>query len=682
MTAADKTILDDLASKENLIIPVDEEDITSESGALKFKDKEYDEANFSGKGYKILRKNIVEGKNVLTQEMINEANTVYEIRYDFDLNGNRINVATGSILYFNGGRFSNGILHRQDDSIRVINPTFNAVTFIGYYPKHGNIRYYINEQNAIADEDNILLGDTVYLTKRASNNDTGGGFYTASVKGGYASQGGIDLTNLTLVPIKASAKGVFNVNKYGILPNGEDMSDKLNTLLTSDVRWLLTEGTIYFPAGSYVFKKPINFPMRCVVLGDENGFRNGTYTGTEFDFSDILPDESGETYCITCSSTIKKIKNIAFKSNSYYLVENRQAILTGDGTDAWQETINQANIHCLTNVQHVENCFFTGFSGKCIKSGFLFCNKLHFSRCNICIQCDNDSILTNIYAFWVNNITYRSGALNLINNVRGDSIRDVAFNLIGGVTTFNNICIDWCYKSIYALRGDDSSTSKTVRQVAIKTNALRNVINYNIMDKAFYVGKMLYITDKNTSPYIGIVTLPSEVTINELATDIEIVGSYFNAKDSGPDDLSNIMPNVGITVNCASKITITGNINITMTDITIPDILSDYRLFRRFVEITNDTSTISGPIIINGKKFLLNNLAKNHYNASTIILIDKLDVQDNGTFDTKPAATNGIQVGFAYFCTDRQTVEGSTNGIVIYYAGDNTWVDALGRVIQ
>lgn len=67
--------------------PADEEDITAESGNLKLKDRAYDEANFSGKGYKILRKNIVEGKNILTQEMINQANTVYEIRYDFDLNG-------------------------------------------------------------------------------------------------------------------------------------------------------------------------------------------------------------------------------------------------------------------------------------------------------------------------------------------------------------------------------------------------------------------------------------------------------------------------------------------------------------------------------------------------------------------------------------------------------------------
>lgn len=51
-----------------------------------------------------------------------------------------------------------------------------------------------------------------------------------------------------------------------------------------------------------------------------------------------------------------------------------------------------------------------------------------------------------------------------------------------------------------------------------------------------------------------------------------------------------------------------------------------------------------------------------------------------GTFDQKP--TSGIQQGFAYFCTDKQTTEGSRDGIMIYYAGDNTWVDALGRIVS
>lgn len=34
------------------------------------------------------------------------------------------------------------------------------------------------------------------------------------------------------------------------------------------------------------------------------------------------------------------------------------------------------------------------------------------------------------------------------------------------------------------------------------------------------------------------------------------------------------------------------------------------------------------------------------------------------------------------FCTDKQTTEGSRNGIMIYYVGDDTWTDALGRYIH
>lgn len=107
----------------------DEEDITSDdNNKLKFADRSYNPDNFSGKGYKILRKNIVEGKNVLTQEMINEENTVYEVRYDFDLNGDTINIPMNSILYFNGGILQNGTI-LNIDSFNVIKreQIFNSI---------------------------------------------------------------------------------------------------------------------------------------------------------------------------------------------------------------------------------------------------------------------------------------------------------------------------------------------------------------------------------------------------------------------------------------------------------------------------------------------------------------------------------------------------------------------------
>ena len=109
----------------------DEEDITTEGDTpqtqvLKLKDRAYDSLNASGKGYKILRKNWQTinrvRKNVLTQAMINEPNTIYEIRYDFDLNGAEIAMQDGCILKFEGGSLSNGSVKGKNTEIRFTNP--------------------------------------------------------------------------------------------------------------------------------------------------------------------------------------------------------------------------------------------------------------------------------------------------------------------------------------------------------------------------------------------------------------------------------------------------------------------------------------------------------------------------------------------------------------------------------
>lgn len=98
----------------NVINVSDEEDLTSVNvggtDVLKFKDKVYNALTYSGMGKKILRKNIVNGKNILTQEMINVPNTIYEIRYDFDLNGQEITIPENCTLKFEGGHLKNGTL--------------------------------------------------------------------------------------------------------------------------------------------------------------------------------------------------------------------------------------------------------------------------------------------------------------------------------------------------------------------------------------------------------------------------------------------------------------------------------------------------------------------------------------------------------------------------------------------
>ena len=77
-------------------------------GALE--EKEYTSSSNNGMGRVVLRKNLVNGVNTLTQSMINKSNTIYVIQYDFDLNGEEIEIPTNCILNFNGGQINNGIL--------------------------------------------------------------------------------------------------------------------------------------------------------------------------------------------------------------------------------------------------------------------------------------------------------------------------------------------------------------------------------------------------------------------------------------------------------------------------------------------------------------------------------------------------------------------------------------------
>lgn len=61
--------------------------------------------SFNGMGKVTLEKNIVGGVNILTQNMINKANTVYLVKYDFVLGAN-ITIPKGCVLVFDGGCIS------------------------------------------------------------------------------------------------------------------------------------------------------------------------------------------------------------------------------------------------------------------------------------------------------------------------------------------------------------------------------------------------------------------------------------------------------------------------------------------------------------------------------------------------------------------------------------------------
>lgn len=125
----------------------DNEDIESvintetKQGVLKLKDRIYKPADFVGRGYKILRKNIVDGLNVLAQEIINMPHTVYRIKYDFDLNGKTLEMPDNCTLDFDGGLLKNGTIKiKRTTIISKDTQIFSNIKLIGE-PSEGTGAY-------------------------------------------------------------------------------------------------------------------------------------------------------------------------------------------------------------------------------------------------------------------------------------------------------------------------------------------------------------------------------------------------------------------------------------------------------------------------------------------------------------------------------------------------------------
>ena len=126
--------------------------------------RNYEPTEFSGKGYKVLEKNIqtIDGvkKNILTADMINKPNTIYEIRYDFDLDGKIITIPKNCILHFISGKFYNGSISMDNTIVSTLyEDVLSEINISGNYY---NIQKHIEDTKSLLQASINKLNDTVY----------------------------------------------------------------------------------------------------------------------------------------------------------------------------------------------------------------------------------------------------------------------------------------------------------------------------------------------------------------------------------------------------------------------------------------------------------------------------------------------------------------------------------------
>lgn len=122
----------------------DEEDLTSVGNKLKLKDRD----DSYGMGYVILRKDIP------FKDQIVFDNTIYEIRYDFDISTEQVTILPNCILKFNGGSLNGGTLNNNSDTL-FINFKGNTLIANPYNRRYCEVR----------PTENLIPGDYIIDSK-------------------------------------------------------------------------------------------------------------------------------------------------------------------------------------------------------------------------------------------------------------------------------------------------------------------------------------------------------------------------------------------------------------------------------------------------------------------------------------------------------------------------------------
>lgn len=102
-------------------------------------------------------------RNIIASTMINHPNTIYEIRYDFDLNGETIEMQEGCTLKFEGGSLKNGIINGDNTTIIEQPKVLIGIILMGTF---SNSRFQVESFGAIGDG---VSDDTIPIQSAIDN---------------------------------------------------------------------------------------------------------------------------------------------------------------------------------------------------------------------------------------------------------------------------------------------------------------------------------------------------------------------------------------------------------------------------------------------------------------------------------------------------------------------------------
>lgn len=313
-------------------------------------------------------------RNILSPNMINQPNTIYEIRYDFDLDGATLEIYNDCILEFKGGKIKNGILKGKNTQLNAApSLIFNNVTFNGrwriynYFPE-----WFISDFSDCTDGIQQAIdfasinngGKIVFQSKQYNVKSIHTGIKTNLIGSGIGATiiKQIEGTNKSLIDLPASSAGILIANMtlkgnneagcHGISKTERSLGGENHEYIYSEVtsydkqiafRWSTFRNlAIYnFDRGIYITKNFFDFYIEKCSIGYNN-------IGVVFDCTDssicntyIFQNRESGLYLSGSNNRIINIKSIYNGRRegvdngdaAFYVTGNRNTLISCESQD-------------------------------------------------------------------------------------------------------------------------------------------------------------------------------------------------------------------------------------------------------------------------------------------------------------------------------------------------------------
>lgn len=741
-----------------------------------------------------------ERKNVLTQDMINEPNTVYEIRYDFDLDGAEISIKDNCVLKFIGGTLNNGSIICNNTSFlgeELINAILKNVQIKGTianqhfnfkqgsditdilqnlldvfrYVKIGTGGYKISKTIQINRYGTTIEGSGRDNTTISYNGEKIKSMFSIKKKtteSHYAisnsSIKNMTLTSNNLADSCIDNQGpsctfenlhIYEFSKYGIRTDNSWCTHINNCIITyckvgiflddnshntsifecriehNSIYCILINSCAgvnimncvledssktklyiyssrcinilnnYFEGPNNVTEKEINVTYALEAFNEKTSINTaifiGGIPGWDSEQAKYLTIDSswpsyninitnnhyeGASGYLVCASSCRGLRiinnNIQGKFPVFLLpyvynveiydleIYNNTSIIAGNNYKALpMDVLYPTNKYYLVNNYSVSHIF-----GSCKLDGGA---KPYIENINDW----NRGRSTDKAHYKISNFNENNLEILLNPDESGQYVYSITSNNI--IPEVGLYCIDFTFLPVTVI----GENSKLVIEILILDNNRANVatktINYKLLENEVINSRIYVYIDKiNFSGFfIRMSGLKSQEIVKFINPKIYKVGSeipnikYFLQPSASLKDITTSdLYTTGIIPGTVAKYKDTYKVCIKKAENNIDfDIWTDIKNGQNANLQESNTATWFSAISSN--------------NESVKVPVPKqwsqLSLKSSGNYNEKPL---NPEIGFAYFCTDKQTTEGSASGIMIYYKGNNIWVDALGRVVD